>query len=805
MIRVSIVISALLVILNPAIRAEAGSFQIVENKTSVPICFDEKDEEVVGIAARALAKDIQMITGTLPSVVTNQNIESKTAILIGTAGKSRLIDGLVKEKVISSTELEGKWETFLITVIDKPGAGMDKAIVIAGSDPRGTAFGVFELSRLMGVSPWVYWADVLPAPRKELAISLEQTVKGPPAVKFRGIFLNDEDWGLQPWAAKNIDTDVKDIGPKTYALIFELMLRLKANYIWPAMHGCTRAFFHYKGNPEVARKYSIFVGSSHCEPMLRNNVDEWYLNFAEEYKRKPGDWRYDTNKEEIHKYWDDRIKQVGEIGVNAVFTVGMRGIHDGDMPGPKTTEGKVKLLNQVLVDQRVMLSKHLGAEATTIPQIFVPYKEVLHLYRQGVELPEDVTLVWADDNHGYIRKLSNPDEQKRSGRSGVYYHLSYWGKPQDYLWLSSTAPALISYEMSKAYAYGADRLWVFNVGDIKPAEMETEFAMDLAWDPVKWSPEKASGYARAWATRTFGAEYAEQISEIKAAYYTLAASGKPEHMNKVYISSAATPLRIAAYQDIMNKVTELKKRIPSHLQDAFYQLLYYPVMGAGNMNLKHIYARQCKKEEAEKAFEDIKRLTRIYNREIAGGKWSEMMNMNPRRRGVFKKPDVEEPEPPTTAPPKKRKPPKPTHPVALSSLQFDKKQLYIIPNLGAGGESLSRIQFDGPSFEPADATSAPFASIKLKLLKGQRTVELFCLPTHAIHEGRGLRAAVTIDDHPCSVLDFHAPSKTSAWNRNVIRGFSKATTTSFEVKEQEVTLKLYLLDPGLAITRIIVH
>jgi hypothetical protein len=286
-------------------------------------------------------------------------------------------------------------------------------LVIAGSDRRGTAYGIFHLSRLMGVSPFVWWADVFACKEKSSYMFQVPYISKEPSVQYRGIFINDEDWGLQPWAAKNMDTDIKDIGPKTYAKVFELLLRLKANYIWPAMHPCTRAFYYYKQNPKVADDYAIVVGSSHAEPMLRNNVFEWAVNFENEYGKKSGEWRYDTNKDIVYNYWNDRVKQA--TNYESVFTVGMRGVHDSGMPGPKDADEKLKLLEQIITDQRQMLQNNFKKQPDKLPQIFVPYKEVLSLYRRGMKLPDDITIIWPDDNHGYIRQLPNEAEQKRSG------------------------------------------------------------------------------------------------------------------------------------------------------------------------------------------------------------------------------------------------------------------------------------------------------------------------------------------------------------------------------------------------------
>jgi len=777
-------------------------FQIVSKNQSVPIFYDQNDADVVGISAKALANDIKLITDISPVLETSLKLDIDAAIIVGTLEKSKPIDTMVKTGKLSVNAIKGKWESFIIQVVDNPLSGIGKALVICGSNPRGTAFGIFELSKRLGVSPWEYWADVIPAKQKNLNVAIDKIVMGPPSVKYRGIFLNDEDWGLQPWAARNMDTDIGDIGPHTYAHIFELMLRLKANYIWPAMHPCTKAFFYYKGNPKLAAKYSIILGSSHAEPMLRDNVDEWKNNFKEEYGKQPGPWRYDTNEKEIKRYWEDRVKQVADQNIEAVFTIGMRGIHDSGMPGPKTIEGKVDLLNKIIMDQRNILSKYLRKDPADIPQIFCPYKEVLNLYNAGVKIPNDVTLVWADDNFGYIRQLSTPKEQQRSGGSGVYYHLSYWGAPEDYLWLSSISPSLISYEMSKAYAYGANRLWVFNVGDIKPAEMEIEFAMDLAWNVNAWQPEKAAGYIEKWAERTFGKDYAKEIAEIKSVYYKLAASGKPEHIDKIEFSEKEINARLAAYRNIARKAVDLKDRIPEHLQDAYFQLILYPVLGAAYMNEKHFYAQKGEAGKSEQAYDEIKKLTDIYNKEIAGGKWNGIMNMSPRNRPVFGKPEIRDRNTKSVSIDKQLQP---IRTISVSELTFDSTKLHLISGLGVDGVSLSWTKFDNPSYSEEKAESAPSASIKLELPKDKRIIELFCVPTHAIYEGLALRTAISLGDNPPGIVDVNTPSGTEAWSKNVIWGYSSAKTAFILKEGGMVDLKLSLLDPGLAISKIFIY
>lgn len=455
-----------------------AGFPLMAIGRATEICVDARDFKVVQIAADCLSADVERVTGIQPTVKTNAQELSENVVLIGAIGRSALIDRLVESGKLDVSGIVGKWETFVIATVANPMPGVRSALVIAGSDRRGTAFGVFSVSEAIGVSPWVWWADVAPAHRETLIVENKTFTSQPPAVKYRGIFINDEDWGLQPWAAKTFEPETGDIGPKTYAKVCELLLRLKANYLWPAMHPSTKAFNHYPKNKIVADDYAIVMGSSHAEPMLRNNVSEWTLPKEQ--------WNYEKDRDVVRKYWEQRVQENGRY--ENTYTIGMRRIHDSAMPGGKNTADKVRLLQQVISDQREMLARNVNANVEQVPQIFVPYKEVLPLYQRGLKIPDDVTLVWPDDNHGYIRQLSNPEEQMRGGGAGVYYHLSYWGKPEDYLWLSTVPPALIWEEMSKAYDHGARTVWVVNVGDIKPTEIGLEFF--CAWRGTRRSGMK---------------------------------------------------------------------------------------------------------------------------------------------------------------------------------------------------------------------------------------------------------------------------------------------------------------------------
>ena len=378
-----------------------ASFPLVRGQETAALVASPEDAEVVRIALAAVAGDIQRVTGKTPLVVSNSQPLTAYCVLVGTVGKSALIDKLAAAGKISTTPIQGQWERYLWQVVDNPLPGVKKALVIAGSDRRGTAYGVFAMSRAIGVSPWIWWANVNPAPKPNLWLSDSLVVSDSPAVKYRGIFLNDEDWGLRKWAETTQDTDLKDIGPKTYARIFELLLRLRANFIWPAMHPCTHAFYSYKENPATADRYAIVVGSSHCEPMLRNNVDEWKQFLVKEgwvwkpVVKKEDSWenlyRYDTNADQIDRYWKERVQESAHY--ESVYTVGMRGLHDGNMIGPKTMPEKLDLMGKVITNQQKMLADGLKRKTEEIPQIFCAYKEVLGIYREGLKLPPEITLV----------------------------------------------------------------------------------------------------------------------------------------------------------------------------------------------------------------------------------------------------------------------------------------------------------------------------------------------------------------------------------------------------------------------------
>lgn len=811
---------------------QPGSLPLISTGKTTVIYEDSSEATVVNLATSAFKKDVQSVTGVeLVINKTNSPIRSLLPLIIGTIGQSVWVDQLMQHKQLDLESIKGKWETFVIAVIDHPYKNIEKALVIIGSDSRATAFGIFELSKMMGVSPWCWWADVIPEHKNALYVTAGNKIVQSPSVQYRGIFLNDEDWGLQPWAAKMMDPDIKDIGPRTYEHIFELLLRLKANYIWPAMHPCTKAFYYYPENAKLANDYSIIIGTSHCEPMLRNNVFEWSENYKNEYHQNPGEWRYDLNKEQIYTYWQDRIKQVKNY--QSVITVGMRGVHDGSMPGPKDIHAKVKLLENIISDQRSILQNIYQKAAIDIPQIFCPYKEVLQLYRTGLKLPDDITIVWADDNFGYITQLSDSKEQQRTGGSGVYYHLSYWGSPHDYLWLSSNSPSLISYEMSKAYHFNARRLWVFNVGDIKPAEMEINFSMDLAWNIEKWNPNKANEYTAYWAGQTFGEEFAKEIADIKNEYYLLAQQAKPEHINVVSFTELETSQRLKRYHSIMERAIALAPKMPARLKDAYFELIEYPVMGACLMNEKVLYAQRSLtlakrgdttavtySKKAIAAFKQIQEITYKYNKQVAGGKWDGIMSWHPRDQEVFKMPFVATEEMIHSKYSDSVKTSihyaqlkeggymflKDSVVASLPATDFIAKKevtdrtIEIIKGLGITKLAVTVLPYTAMPLTKDQLKETPYLEYKITIAKGRYAVVLKCLPTNNINSERPAVYAVSVNnDEPQFV---NISSEKNNWSKNVINGFSKGRTVHDINVSGETTIRIYLPCTGVVINRL---
>jgi hypothetical protein len=540
--------SSTLVDLDHPASASSFEFPIVANGRAAAIYVAPQNPGTVRVAAEAFAADVEQVTGIKPRLLTSLAAPLPVnLILVGVLGHSPEVDKLSAAHKIDSEAIAGKWECAVTEVVATPIPGVRRALVIAGSDRRGAAYALFTLSRQMGVSPWTWWADVPIAHHTAVSIRAGVHVQPEPSVQYRGIFLNDEDWGLRPWAAKKMDPTVDggkgNIGPNTYARIFELLLRLHANSLWPAMHPGSLAFNAVPENAKLADKWGIVMGSSHSEALLRNNVGEW--NEAAPPKGD-GPWNYQTNSAAMNAYWEKRLVENGNY--ENFYTVGLRGVHDSGLEATGTPQVKAKLVEDVMAEQRALLAARVNPDLAKIPQVIWLYKESLDLYRVGMKVPDDVTLGWTDDNYGYIRELPNAAEQKRAGGSGVYYHVSYWGSPHDYLWLCSTPPALIQEELTKAYDHGVRKYWILNVGDLKPAEIDIDYFMQLATDEPRMAKVSQHDFLESWAAEQFPAYaigghigdpsywlhtpigLATDIAEVLSKYDQFSFTRKPEFM-----------------------------------------------------------------------------------------------------------------------------------------------------------------------------------------------------------------------------------------------------------------------------------
>ncbi|HEX7653448.1 MAG TPA: glycosyl hydrolase 115 family protein, partial [Verrucomicrobiae bacterium] len=604
-----------------------GSMPLAANGQATPIYYSLKDAAVVAVAARALRDDLQRVTGLKAELINHLPPQSDQAVIIGTIGQSELIDGMIAAGKLDVTEIKNQWEAYQAVIVTNPVAGIVQALVILGSDRRGTAYGVFSLSEAMGVSPWYWWADTPVVHHPSVYVAGGKYYEHSPGVKYRGIFINDEDWGINPWAAKTFDPAFKNIGPKTYEKVFELLLRLRLNYFWPAMHACTTEFGSIPANADLADRYGIVMGSSHCEPMLCNNV---HWNETEK-----GRWNYQLNREIIHNYWEENTKFRSQT--ENVWTLGIRGIHDAGMQTPPDNlPGKIKVVGEVLRDQRALLTQYVTPQFGPVAQCFVPYKEVLPIYDAGLVVPEDVTLVWVDDNFGYIRRLSSPAERKRSGGAGVYWHISYYGGPHSYTWINTTAPALMWEELHKAWENEARTLWMLNVGDIKPMEIGIDYYARLAWRPERYEFGGQRQFLNEFAARNLGPASAPALSEVLMEFYRLGTIRKPELMNRKW-ALALSPARAAEleqdYRQLLAKENSLAAALPWSMRDAYTELVGFPVRVLGEAGLIFLADRkiqagrevQANEKEIQQRRAHLEDQVRNFNTVVAGGKWNRMM------------------------------------------------------------------------------------------------------------------------------------------------------------------------------------
>ena len=747
----------------------------------IKLACDNAEEKVVQTALKLFIRDYQSVFSASAAVDARQG-----NIIVGTVGKSPLL------KAVSAdvSALTGKKQAFLLQVLP------DGKLLVAGSDSHGTAYGIMELSRLIGVSPWEWWADVTPEKKISFVLPAEYQTLQSPSVEYRGIFINDEDWGLMPWSSQTYEpSDVKGhIGPKTNARIFELLLRLRANTYWPAMHECTLPFFLTEGNRKVAEEYGIFIGSSHCEPMVCSAAGEWR-------RRGQGDYDYVNNSASVYKFWEDRVKEVAQQG--NIYTLGMRGVHDGQMQGAKTVAEQKAVLERVLKDQRGLLQKYVNKDVTTIPQAFIPYKEVLDIYNAGLQVPDDVTLIWCDDNYGYIRHFPTAEERARKGGNGIYYHVSYWGRPHDYLWLGTFSPYLLHQQMKLAYDRGIQKMWVLNVGDIKPAEYQIELFLDMAWNIDEVNEIGVTAHLKSWLEREFGSNCAEELLPAMEAHYQLSYIRKPEFMGNTREeerdpkykvikdlpwSEQTISERLRSYTVLSDVVERMESNIPADRQDAYFQLVKYPVQAAAQMNRKILTAQLARHSKADwkqsdAAFDSIASLTQQYN-SLQNGKWNRMMDFQPRKLPVFKR--VE-------------------HTTATEPMVTDRK---ILCKWNAMECTYGKpVPYEGLGYERKAAGIRKGSSLTFAFDdygKDSVEVEIRLLPSHPLDE-KQLRFAISVDEAVPQTVSYETKGRSEEWKENVLRNQAIRKVTLPINKQASHKLVITALDEGVVLDQVILY
>jgi hypothetical protein len=568
----------------------------------------------------------KVLSGIEPRLVISEDIPvADHLIIIGTAGSSPVIQLMAERGIISLKDVQGKWEASVVTTVKTPVEGVQSALVIAGSDKRGTIFGMFDLSQQMGVSPWYWWADVPEKKKDRLYVKEGRYVSDSPKVKYRGIFLNDEEPALGNWVRENFG----DFNAKFYDKVFELILRMKGNFLWPAMWG--KAFYDDDPqNAELADEYGVVIGTSHHEPMMRAHV-EW-----DRYGKGP--WDYNRNADVLDEFWRIGIERMGDN--ENIVTVGMRG--DGDEP--MSTDRNIELLSYIIDSQREILEEETGKPAQETPQVWALYKEVQDYYDQGMRVDEDITLLYCDDNWGNVRRMPGEEERQRIGGSGMYYHFDYVGGPRNYKWLNTTPLPRVWEQMKLSYAHGIDKLWVVNVGDLKPMELPIQFFLNLAWDPDAMGTEELDAYPGHWAAQQFGEEHAEETAHYLRQYTKFNGRRKPELIapDTYSLTNYNEAERVVnEYDELAKNARLLYENIPAEQKDAFYQLVLFPVEACANLNkLYHVaaknrmYASQKRTltnvmaDSVELLFKKDQEMADFYHTQLADGKWKHMMSQN---------------------------------------------------------------------------------------------------------------------------------------------------------------------------------
>ncbi len=814
-----------------------GSFVIVSNGAACTLLVDDQDWPGVVRVANDLQTDIARVTGVMPRLAHAVGDDVRSPVLIlGTIGRSRVLGPLIKTGKLDVSAVVGKWETSLIEVVKDPMPGIKNALVIAGSDKRGTIFGAYELSEQMGVSPWHWWADVPPKHHDELYVSAKSCVQGPPAVKYRGIFINDEGPCLMTWARKRYG----ELNHGMYTNVFELILRLKGNYLWPAMWDNSFATDDPL-SPKLADEYGVVIGTSHHEPMMRA-WKEW----GRAGDRK-GSWDYSKNEAKLRQFWTEGLRRTKDF--EKVITIGMRG--DGDEPMSETES--ISLLERIVAEQRKLISEQINPNVADVPQVWALYKEVQRYYERGMRVPDDVTLLWCDDNWGNLRRLPTAEERKRPGGAGIYYHLDYVGGPRNYKWLNTVPLPKIWEQMNLALQYGADRLWIVNVGDIKPEEVPLEFFLAFAWNPARWTQDRLQEYLTLWAEREFGPEHAPDIAEIVAKYAKYNGRRKPELLEPGTFSleNYNEADRIAAeWKQLTEKAERIYGQLRPDLRDAFYELVLYPTKASAVVNELYITAASNRSyadrgdpranefaEQARALFREDAELSDYYNHKLANGKWNHMMDQTHIGYTGWQQPDS------NTMPALLQvtnvaasRSPEPTKTTAVkwSSQQrkgpqgFIERDGYVAieaehytRNVEAGSARWQLLPDHGRTLSamtvfPVTTPSVTNLQVSPRLeydmwltTTGAVQVALYLSPSLNFDPSRGVNIATSFDEQQPQVLTvvpkgYNAGDGNRDWEESVKDSVRKVRSTHQLTTAGRHTFKVWMVDPGVVLQRIVI-
>lgn len=627
-----------------------GSFSLVSADGVANLYYDGNDYKGVIRAVEDLQTDIESVTGVRPEIRKEDQLSS-IPVIIGTRGKNRIIDELISSGKLVDTDLKGKWESFVITIIENPLPNVKQALVIAGSDKRGTIYGIYELSKQLGVSPWYWWADVPPKKRASTYVSRGYFSSGEPKVRYRGIFINDENPAMKYWARAKFG----GMNSKMYSHMFELLLRLRANYLWPGMWGSFKDYnpgvpmlYDYDGsyegnsfneddpeNPRLADEYGIIMGTSHHEPMQRSQ-QEWIRNKS---NYGNGQWNYMTNKKGIQKFFREGIENTKDY--ESIITIGMRGDDDKPMEDAGSAEANFRILEGIMKDQRKIIEDVTKKKASETPQVWTLYSEVLEYYDQGMNVPEDVTIVLCNDNWGNVRRLPELNGKRHSGGYGMYYHVAYYGAPRASKWLNMSQIPKMWEQLQLTYDYGVDKIWILNVGDLKPCEYTMDFFLNMAWNPKAFNQNNLVEYSEKFCSLQFGEKYAKEAAFILSQYCKYAARVTAEMLNDKTYNLESGEFKCVRDEFMALEARALRQylQLPELYQDSYKELILFPVQAMANlydlyyslaMNKKMVENKDIKAnywaDQVESCFERDSVLCHDYNHNIAGGKWNHMMD-----------------------------------------------------------------------------------------------------------------------------------------------------------------------------------